>query len=313
MRKFFATSIALIAAAVAVYFVVAKPLLSSSTIAPQKDASSSSETIMEASVADDQKTADCPGETDGPKFTVRVQYTVDNPDVAEAFAKSGAPANVRGWSKQTLLIRDEYSWERTEGLMWALDPNKRRDYGLAMREALIRMNEVAASDDPAALPPALEEYKRTIAALQEPTREAVPYDHIDVSTPGWTFSYDNVTKEGHKQLRPAADRSDRKAGWMSFMEHIGGSILSASLSATPKGSTTIAGYQCDQYYLKPWDTDYCLAEIDGEKILLYSKMGEDIDPKMAVMGHLMFKATTVEKDVCIPLSTFAIPSDVDFS
>lgn len=268
--------------------------------------------------------SDCPGETgDSPERTLYVRYVTDYPEnegrrATLLYTDINVPIIGNGeFSFESPfitenIIRDRYEWKRTYQVRWWQGVDQK--WEKQMREEQDRLNArfmQAQNENPKEAMALMREIgaiqnaikNQQVTAMNATVRDIV---EVEAPSPAWSFKYNNETGTGDALYRRDKDIDYSKH--RDKIEQDADTILSAlrpirefGESLDSKGSRTILGHTCEVISSSKWDAEHCVAEIDGQRITLWSRV--DKAQKTAVY---------LDTSPCVSLAQFRPPANIKF-
>jgi len=238
------------------------------------------------------------------EFALRVEYAIEDQYRANGFLEAGAPVSVRGDEKRIVILRGNSSWERLSGTRWVTDADAEKlteemetimkaideQGGEGTPEQRMRLYEIMSKERP----------KNAEARRTDSIR-------VEVPPPGWSFSYDKVSRLGSKYVKTEAISSDERmllASNSEFRGYLHQMVQTSEIQ--PTGERKIAGYTCEHTVVtRPARFEYCTAEIGGRQVDLYRRIEQ---PE----GFARIEtAVSVEVGACIDEARFKVPDEVE--
>jgi len=238
------------------------------------------------------------------ELVLRIEYTIDDQYKAQGLREAGAPVSVRGDEKRVVVVRGDSIWERQTGTTWVDDKDAEK-LTKEMEAIMKAIDETGGTGTPAQR---LRLYE--IMSKERPKiGEARRTDHIwvEVSPPGWSFSYDNIDRLGSKYVKTKAlslGERKRLASDSDFRGALHELAQDAEIAST--GERTIAGYACQLTTVRsPARFEYCTAEIRGHEVELYRRIEQPDD------FARIETAISVDVNPCIDDALFEVPDEVE--
>jgi len=133
--------------------------------------------------------------------------------------------------------------------------------------------------------------------------------YVDAPPPAWSFEINNVERTGQREHKDSI--IEMFAAALSTSESLQG--ISEVVNrfdlnqAASVGRRRIAGHECEVLHMsQPFEAETCQKKFGDVEVSLHSSW---IRPN----GKFIREALSVEENVCIPLSTFDPPTDIQWS
>lgn len=269
--------------------------------------------------------SNCPGEGAGsPSRTLYIRYVTDYPQNAQGqptvlYTDINVPGAGGGeFMYQTpdvteKVIRDDYEWKRNYQKRWwsGTDQNWKADMVKEqerLSEALRQAQRKKEREEAMRLIQQMAQIQmnvqqNTVQSLNEEVNDIV---EVEAPSTAWSFKYNNDTKKGdplyRRQAQPELvananllrENAEELAGVLDPIRQFGENIIDG-------GTRTILGYECTVQQAGGWDAEACMADINGEKISLWTRINKAEST-----------AVYIDTSPCVPMAQFLPPPDVEF-
>ena len=238
------------------------------------------------------------------EFSLRIEYTIDDQYSAKGYLEAGAPVSVRGDETRVVMVRGDSTWERVTGTTWVADADAEK-LTEEMESIMQEIDEQGGEGTP--------EQRMRLYEIMSENRQKTPEVRqtdsirVEVPPPGWSFSYDNVSRLGSRYVKTEALSSDERmllASNSNFRGYL--HQVAQSAEVQPTGERKVAGYSCEHTVVtKPARFEYCTAEIGGQQVDLYRRIEQ---PEGLARIET---AILVDVGTCIDKARFEVPDEVE--